>query len=76
MSAQSIIDITNDVACDKMDEFFVQEGNHFRNVVDYDLCSKVEYNKIAKVLRLKEIMLRQKFCKPNEVALIINKILR
>lgn len=76
MSAQSIVDLTNDLACDQTDDFLIQEGNHFRNVVDYDLCSKVEYKKISKVLRLKKIMLNQKYCHSNEVAIIINKILR
>lgn len=75
MSAQSIIKIDNNLACDELDEYLVQEGNHFRNVVDYDLCSKVEYNKIAILLRLKKIMLRTNYC-DEETAIIINKILR
>lgn len=74
MSAQSIILIDNNKACDEIEEFLVQEGNHFRNMIDYDLCSKVEYQKISEVLILKKIMLK-KSCDTN-IAIIINKLLR
>lgn len=78
MSAQSIIEINKNQTCDLIDEFLIQEGNHFRNVTDYDLCSKVEYDKIRTVLRLKEIMLKNNLCDNNgiDVAITINKILK
>jgi hypothetical protein len=73
MSAQSIskIDIQN--TCEKIDDYLICEGNSFRNIIDYDLDFKVDYDKISQLLYLKEIM--TKGCDNEKVLLIINKLL-
>lgn len=72
MSAQSIIKMNTKDTCNKIDEYLICEGNSFRNIVDYDLDFKVDYDKITQLLYLKEIL--DKNCN-EEILLIINKLL-
>lgn len=73
MSAQSINQIKISDTCDKIDSFLICEGNHFRNIVDYDIDVKLDYKKIKVINWLKEMLDRTKKC--DEVLLTINKIL-
>ena len=74
MSAQTInkIDIQN--TCDKIDDYLICEGNSFRNIIDYDLKFKVDYDKISLLLYLKEILLKD--CDNEDVLITINKLIR
>ena len=74
MSAQSIIDVDVKYVCDKIDEYLICEGNGFRNIVNYDLDLKIDYDKLALLLYLKELLLSN--CDNDKVLLIINKILK
>lgn len=74
MSAQSIIDVDVKYICNKIDDYLICEGNSFRNIVDYDLEFKVDYDKLALLLYLKEILLSN--CDNDKVLLTINKLLK
>lgn len=74
MSAQSINQKYRDIVLDDLDSFLVCEGNAFRNIVDYDLKMKVDYEKLRYVLYLKDIFKRSNCSE--DVAKIINKIIR
>lgn len=73
MSAQSINEIHICNTNDKIDDFLICEGNYFRNIVDYDLDGKPDYDKIDKILWLKEMLNRTDKCET--VLLLIDKIL-
>ena len=74
MSAQSIKDINIQDNLEAIDNFLICEGNAFRNIINYDLDMKVDYDKLRKVLYLKELLNRTKDCE--KVNLIIDKILK
>lgn len=74
MSAQTINRIDIQSTCDKIDEYLICEGNSFRNIVDYDLDFKVDYEKISLLLYLKEILLKD--CDNKDILITINKLIR
>ena len=73
MSTQSINQIDKNSICEKVDNFLICEGNHFRNIIDYDINHNLDYFKINKIIILKEMMERTSKCE--EVLKIIDKIL-
>lgn len=74
MSAQSIIDVDIKYICNKIDDYLICEGNSFRNIVDYDLDFKVDYDKLALLLYLKEMLSSD--CDDDKILLTINKLLK
>lgn len=74
MSTQSIkeIDICN--TYEEIDHFLICEGNYFRNIIDFDLDGKPDYDKINMILWLKDMLKRTDKCET--VLLLIDKILR
>lgn len=73
MSTQSIIEFTKDSTCEKIDLFLICEGNHFRNIIDYDINHNLDYNELNKIILFREMMQRTDKCE--EILKIINKIL-
>lgn len=73
MSTQSIIEFDKISTCNKIDDFLICEGNHFRNIIDYDINHKIDYEKLNKIIFLKELMERTNDCE--NVLKTINKIL-
>lgn len=71
MSAQSIAHISVKTITDKIDNYYICEGNYFRNIIDYDLDGKLDYKKLNLIINLKKMM-----CNKEEILLIIDKILR
>lgn len=71
MSAQSINLINIKDTCEKIDNYLIGEGNYFRNIIDFDINSKIDYNKLDLILYLKQMMDRNKNCQ--EILRIINK---
>ena len=62
MSTQSIIEFSKRDAYHKIDDFLICEGNSFRNIIDYDLDFKVDYDKIRKIIYVKNLIKRKKDC--------------
>ena len=62
MSAQSIIEFSKKDVNSKIDDFLICEGNLFRNIIDYDLDFKMDYDKIRKIIYVKNLIKRKKDC--------------
>ena len=73
MSSQSIKKFNVIDTLDSIDNFLICEGNAFRNIVDYDLKMKVDYEKIRFLLKKKKMIQRTNDC--DEVIKLINKTL-
>lgn len=73
MSSQSIKKFNVIDTLDSIDDFLICEGNAFRNIVDYDLKMKVDYEKIRFLLHLQKMIRRTNDC--DEVIKLINKTL-
>jgi hypothetical protein len=74
MSTQSITEINISKVSNELDDYLVCEGNSFRNIVNYDLDLKVDYDKIKILLYMEELLCRTKDCE--KVILIMDKILK
>lgn len=74
MSTQSIIEVNMSNVSNKLDDYLICEGNAFRNVVDYDLDMKVDYEKMKILLYMNDLLCRTKDCE--KIMLIMDKTLK
>lgn len=74
MSAQSINQDYKDIISENLDSFLICEGNAFRNITDYDLKMKMDYENLRKIIYLRDIFNRGNCSE--ELAQIINKLIK